>query len=814
MDGLNREDNRSFPFCRQQPDPAARLSIGAGFPNGRLAILVSLVAFVLAVCPAQALEAGASKVRLRFPEGTPLEGDAARQGRPALGEHDPLWVRCLYLSDGEVNAYLVTMDLHHVPEHLRDRVVAASEGFAPKESIFLVATGTGNGPGGLESRLPLRWTAGRFRPELRNYLVETVAESMRSAREAAQRATLGVGTGRQQVLSRNVLEEGGAIDGQIGVLRVDDADGRAIAILSNFSALPRMAPEAQHYHFSADYPGAYYNELEALSDPGCVALFLPGACAGQRPGNPENESGWAAVASIGRLLAVQTKSVANNMSFRDVDLQTFYRETPLPPTVATSRFPSSTAIQALNIDGFLLVFLPAFPSVEVGESLRREMKAWGASTSCVVGAANGHLGNILSYGEFSRGGRALSSHYFGPGMADWVRREVRAMLDGVSVEPGRAPEAGGELDDADAAATFVGSGYARGFERGARYAQTIQAHYEDFVLAPVREGLLRPPERVWSYWPHALDPTPVALPGLASSARTRLSGMSSELFAVLDGFAGGAGLPFDANWLLQNVYSLERPANDVAWFGEPLSTAVAIVGERAGAEDVMVGLNLDWPVPEGASVMRSGPATGHAILEIGFGWHLGTLAGMNDAGVTIVVLELSPWRVDDVDGLPVGMLVRDTLLQSADFESAMRYLKQEPAVQKGRLLLSGPATDGWRSAVVDLGSDAATRTAEDGLLFGIEPGRGGASDVTRERYTHLEGALIQERIVGRAELERVLSSGSAQERDRRRVWNANTRFSAILFPGRRTVFVALPGDTGTPEPYESHTLTAGGGNDE
>ncbi|MCF6287177.1 MAG: hypothetical protein L3K26_18630, partial [Candidatus Hydrogenedentes bacterium] len=447
----------------------------------RLRPILLAVLFLLGGLNTDALEAGVHATRLTLPEGTPLGGDGERLGRAALGEHDPLWVRCLYLNDGETSVYLVTLDLHHIPQALRARIVAMAEGVAAKESIFLTATHTGNGPGGMEERLPLRWADGRFQPTLLEYVAQSTLDAMRGAREVTQRATLGYGTARQQVLSVNAYVPDGPIDEQIGVIRVDNADGQALAIISNFSALPRMVPSAQRYYFSADYPGAYYTALEALSDPGCIAFFLPGAIGGQQTGDPEKQTGWAAIESIGRLLAVRTKSVANKMSFRDAKLKAFYREVSLPPTVSAAFCPTSTVLQALAIDDLVLVFLPGVPDVEIGLELRRQSLELGYANQFTVGVSNDFLMDVVPRGAFAIGTPASSRHHYGPGMASWLYARVIGMLRGVEVEDKAASDRPKEAasDSSGMKITLKGDGFERGYQRGMVYGERMKARYEE-----------------------------------------------------------------------------------------------------------------------------------------------------------------------------------------------------------------------------------------------------------------------------------------------------------------------------------------------
>jgi len=780
--------------------------------------LLPALFLLLGALPAAALDAGAAKVRLLFPEGTPLGGDAERRGRAALGEHDPLWARCLYLDDGENHVFLVSMDMHHIPRGLRERVVAHAAEITGPENLVLVATHTGNGPGGMESSVARRWSDGRYLPGLVEYVAESVAGAMEIARDGAQRATLGYGVARQQSLSANAHDPAGPIDEQIGVIRVDNADGQAIAILSNFSAMPRLVPPEQRYHFSADYPGAYYSALEALSDPGCVAIFLPGACSGQRAANPENQTGWAAVESVGRLLAARAKEAANKMSFRDIRLETFHREVSLPPAVGHA--PRSAVIQALVLDELVLFFLPAMPSVEVVLRLRSELAQLGYSHQFAVGASNDYVTDIVSRDAFFRGAPEGARHRYGPGMADWLYGEAAALLQGAASPGDGAPGDGAPGADGDATMgeagiplNLAGSGFDRGDQRGRRFAHEIRTRYEEAVVAKLREGVLVPPGGAWHLWPGALDPTPVALPALAAAARPWLKGMDGDLAGELEGAARGSGLPFDALWLLQNARAMESDGSTSGRYLGHLGTMVAATGTRAGADGVLVGMNVDWPSPDGPSVAIVRPAEGHRFIQFGFDWQIGALGGVNDAGVAAIVLELGLAGTDGSAGMPVDLAVREILQRSATFDAAVARFQSAAQHREGRVLLSGPGGGGWQTAIVSQVSGAAPRTVDDGLLLGIDMARDSAGSETRERYQAVSALLEGERIVSVGEMQRSLGPGEAPEAARRRPWNSDTRLSVVIVPGARALHVALPDGGGGAGPYASYSLERGGANE-
>ena len=639
-----------------------------------------------------------------------------------------------------------------------------------------------------------------------------VVDGMRGAREVAQRATLGFGTARQQVLSVNSNDPNGPIDDQIGVVRVDNADGQALAILTNFSAMPRLVPDSHRFHFSADYPGAYYAQLEALSDPGCVAMFLPGAVGGQASINPEGTSGWAAIESVGRLLAVRTKEVANRMTFRDAKVDTYYAELTLPETVAGAFVPETTVLQALKLDELLLLFVPGIPSVEVGRALQSEVRRQGLGTAFVVAASNDNIMHVVTRDEFFQGTPEAQRHHYGPQMTTWLEGNVASLLRGERM-PDSRPDTEGASLDSDHAITLSGSGRERGIQQGQRFGVALDARYELAVLAAIRADELRPEAPLWSHWPAFLDATPIALPGLASGIRPWLRDAQNDTLAALEGMASGASMPFDAVWLTQNAHVLRRQGDEAKWFQAPLGTMVAVLGDRAGADGTLIGINLDWPTEERPVVTTVLPADGLGYVEVGFGWHLGTHVGMNEAGVSVALLELGIPDELGAAGLPISLILSEILQRTRDFEAALALLRERTGARSGRVLLSGATAEGWKTAVIALGSSLSVRTESDGILLGVDATREGANDATRERYHFVTDLLGGERIVGTEELARSLVTGDPEDSGRYHVWNNDTRYSVVMVPGRQLIQASLADEGHQAGSYETYTVKRGSTNE-
>ena len=120
--------------------------------------------------------------------------------------------------------------------------------------------------------------------------------------------------------------------------------------------------------------------------------------------------------------------------------------------------------------------------------------------------------------------------------------------------------------------------------------------------------------------------------------------------------ADGASLPFDALWLLQNAANFSVRQDKAPLFHTPLCTMFAALGDRAGADGLLVGRTLDWTAAEVPVITEVRPETGHRFVQIGFPWNVGVFTGMNDAGLLVCVQRLRTMEESDLEGAPIEMV--------------------------------------------------------------------------------------------------------------------------------------------------------------
>jgi hypothetical protein len=229
----------------------------AGVRSGRLELMESTDG---------ALRAGVGVVQFPLEIGVPMMGYGARTGR-AEGVHDPLHARALYLSaDSDLLIVACDLCLMGPGQAAELRVRLANETGLPVERITVSCIHTHSGPDtGLMEFLSGQALPGHVPPTL-DAIVAAGVEAVRSA--APARLSVGHGTAR---IGRNRRREGGPVDEDVLVLRLDQLDGEPLALAYTHGCHP-TALGHENLQYSADWVGAANREIaEAL--PGVTPIF-------------------------------------------------------------------------------------------------------------------------------------------------------------------------------------------------------------------------------------------------------------------------------------------------------------------------------------------------------------------------------------------------------------------------------------------------------------------------------------------------------------------------------------------------------------
>ena len=284
----------------------------------RATILLVALALPATAFAAGELKAGVARVEITPSTLMPMYGYSNRKCGPANGTHDPLFAKVLVLEAGGSRMAVVTADVGSlVSDNLRRDV--ASKLDIPV--LLLSASHTHSAP----AFLPFG-SAPASSEEAKSYLAELERKIFGAIEKASQSmfpARLGVGKGSLQLGYNRLLlrEDGraralfdnlervpyGPVDPELVLLRVEDADGRAKALLVHYAAhAVVLGPTSCKY--SADYPGVVQSVVERELE-GTQVMFVQGGAGDINPlfqGRSGREADdFAVMDKMGQLLAAE-----------------------------------------------------------------------------------------------------------------------------------------------------------------------------------------------------------------------------------------------------------------------------------------------------------------------------------------------------------------------------------------------------------------------------------------------------------------------------------------------------------------------------
>lgn len=383
---------------------------------------------MLGATGALALEAGVARVEItpHPAQGVPMSGYTDGYDLRAEGVHDPLFARVLVLDDGMRRIALAAVDLiglnvDFTPASGRLPRLLGELGIT---GWLIVATHTHGGPKVLHLGEP--YSADRSWPAGNPYLTwveDQIAAGAAQAWARRQPVRLSVGRGRVDLtFNRRLVRPDGGVEmiwGQgrqvdpallgptnpeVGVIRLDDSEGRMVALLFNYACHPVVLGSGNRL-LTADFPGAAMAYLEK-EFPGAVALFLQGA-AGDLDPYVDLQNQFGAEQEQGEELGEEVARVASETIPLEEEPQITW--TPLLQTFRHFYNPDRQVIAGFEVLqlGRWLAFLglPGEPFV----ALQLEFKARSPLPfAFLLGYANGYAGYLPTRQASREGGYGAS----------------------------------------------------------------------------------------------------------------------------------------------------------------------------------------------------------------------------------------------------------------------------------------------------------------------------------------------------------------------------------------------------------------------
>jgi len=204
------------------------------------------------------------------PIGVELVGYLRRGGkRLSTDVHDQLTAQALVLDDGQRKVALITSDLlglsldfvAAVRQQVQARTGISDVMVACSHSHTAPATGSTH-------------ECGTHDPQYVRVLARYMAGAVASAAGKLEPTQISVGQGEHGWLAWNRIG-GTEVDRRVNVIRVDNANGKPLALLAHYACHPVML--GYKTIIAADYPGALRRYL-CQHYPGSIVMFANGTC--------------------------------------------------------------------------------------------------------------------------------------------------------------------------------------------------------------------------------------------------------------------------------------------------------------------------------------------------------------------------------------------------------------------------------------------------------------------------------------------------------------------------------------------------------
>lgn len=432
------------------------------------------------------LLAGASSVDITPPVGVPLGGfgDPPRRQwppdlnpanyhcmlKPSQGVLDPIRCKALVLetTPGRPVA-IMTMDLiataSQAVDDIHARAVALGVPIA-LDDIMVCSSHTHSGPGALS---PLHFwefaAMDLFQRRVYDAFIAGATDALVQAYQSRAPARLGadstplLGMTRNRRAGDSNVFTSDSIDPELGVIRVDRADGAPIATLWNFAA-HGLVYQSDNLMFSADLFGHVARHVEgqhgggvclfANAAEGDVTPHARGTAAGDQAGQTiatailglrqqitttsqvdlRSSSEWLDLGAA--TLAIDTRRIGRSGSgnsfvqaVNSIPGLTLGLGISLGPSWIETRF----RFQAIRLNDVALVSIPGEAIHTIGLAIKAHGVARGFRRTFPMGLANGHMAYITTPDEYDAGGYESLATLFGRDTGTMVIDRCARALD-------------------------------------------------------------------------------------------------------------------------------------------------------------------------------------------------------------------------------------------------------------------------------------------------------------------------------------------------------------------------------------------------
>jgi neutral ceramidase len=375
----------------------------------------------------------------------PLAGYGDRNGKPATGVHDSLYVKAMAL---KVNTEIIVFagaDILIIPPQVTKKVVEMmkQEIGLGRENLYIAATHTHSGPGAWSDKKVGEMFSGKYNPNVEAWLSLQIFKAVQQAVNDLKPGSIGSGTFDAKDYIRNRLTgKEGNINPAFSLIKAQQTDGASI-IIGSFDAHTTTL-SGKNMEFSGDYAGYWQRKIESYGYD--IAIFMAGAM-GSQSGMSKGE-GFERPKYIGEALADSAVVHLDDITLKD-SIQLVHLTLPMDIPSLSIRisnilrlnrwlagmlFPGvgDVHMQVAKIDDLMLATTPADFSGETALVYKNAMSKKGYK-SMITGFNGSYVGYVLpSDYYFKNSYESRLMNWFGPGFNSYVNYTGAKMLDRVS----------------------------------------------------------------------------------------------------------------------------------------------------------------------------------------------------------------------------------------------------------------------------------------------------------------------------------------------------------------------------------------------
>ncbi len=265
------------------------------------------------------LEAGTALLDISPEKGISLAG-YPHHLRPNTGVHDPLYAACLYLSDGQTELAIVTLDITGISKkHVQSiRKRASEQNGIPEGHILVCASHTHSAPRCTPNNnmdaLKGATMNEQYASMVKDACVQVISDAV-STKFPAELGTEKGFCGREQGVGGNRRDPMGISDPEVWVIGVRDLEGRQRGVLVKYALHPTFL-HSDNFFVSADYPGNIREYINGMY-PEAVFLFAQGTSGNQSPRYFRSGKTFAEAKRAGHAIGKEAQRVLAQMEYTD-----------------------------------------------------------------------------------------------------------------------------------------------------------------------------------------------------------------------------------------------------------------------------------------------------------------------------------------------------------------------------------------------------------------------------------------------------------------------------------------------------------------